>query len=128
MIRARCMPAAKGRRRGAHLRGPASSWLDPGLPWRSIIRDGLMGDAQLLRDLVQALAGAPETLNLLDDPRVQLRSAVALARGAGFGDARPHAPAGVCSPWGRDPHFIRKFNFSALDNSSRQPTQGISVL
>ena len=50
-----------------------------------------MGDAQLSRDLVQALACASETLNLLNDPRVQLRSAVALARGAGFGDARPHA-------------------------------------
>jgi hypothetical protein len=50
-----------------------------------------MGDAQLLRDLVQALACAPESLNLLDDPRVQLRSAVACARGAGFGDARAHA-------------------------------------
>ena len=35
--------------------------------------------------------GAPETLNLLDDPRIQRRSAVACARGAGFGDARAHA-------------------------------------
>jgi hypothetical protein len=50
-----------------------------------------MGDAQLLRDLVQALAGAPETLNFLDDPRVQLRAAVAYAHGAGFGNARAHA-------------------------------------
>ena len=49
-----------------------------------------MGDAQLLRDLVQALAGAPETLNFLDDPRVPLRSAVTCARGSGFGDARAH--------------------------------------
>src|SRR4051794_20831915 len=50
-----------------------------------------MGDAQLLRDLVQALAGAPVTLNLLDDPLIQLRSAVACARSSGFGDARAHA-------------------------------------
>src|SRR6266508_5535482 len=91
MIRALCMPAAKGRRCGTCPREPASSSLYPGVPWRSIIRDGLMGDAQLLRDLVQALACASEPLNLLNDPRVQLRSAVACARGAGFGNARAHA-------------------------------------
>lgn len=50
-----------------------------------------MGDAQLLSNLVQALACALETLNLLDDPLVQLRSAVAFARSSGFGDARAHA-------------------------------------
>jgi hypothetical protein len=63
------------------------------VPWCSVAihNSRRSGDAQLLGDLVQALACAPETLNLLDDPLVQLRSAVALAAHPGFGNARAHA-------------------------------------